>query len=65
MNKEFFEALDQLEKEGISKEYLLERVEAALQTAFKKEYNGQSNVRVVLDCEKKQVNTLSLFLLHR
>ncbi len=37
MNKEFFEALDALEKDGISKEYLLEKIEAALQTAFKKE----------------------------
>ncbi len=55
MNKEFFEALEQLEQDGIPKEYMLEKVEAALQTAFKKEYNGQSNVRVMLDCEKKQV----------
>jgi hypothetical protein len=51
MNKEFFEALDALEKEGISKTYLLEKVEAALQTAFKKENNGQSNVRVSIDDE--------------
>ena len=61
MNKEFFEALDQLEKDGISKEYMLEKVEAALQTAFKKEYNGQSNVRVALDCEKKQVRVFERY----
>ena len=61
MNKEFFEALDQLEKDGISKEYMLEKVEAALQTAFKKEYNGQSNVRVQLDCEKKQVRVFEQY----
>ena len=61
MNKEFFEALDALEKEGISKEYLLEKVEAALQTAFKKENNGQSNVRVAIDSEKKTVRVFEQF----
>ena len=46
MNKEFFEALDLLEKEkGIPKEYMLGKVEAALITAFKRERGG-SNVRV-------------------
>ena len=39
MNQEFFTALDLLEKEkGISKAYLLEKIEAALVSAFKKEY---------------------------
>ncbi len=61
MNKEFFEALDALEKEGISKDYLLEKVEAALQTAFKKENNGQSNVRVSIDGEKKTVRVFEQF----
>lgn len=61
MNKEFFEALDALEKEGISKNYLLEKVEAALQTAFKKENNGQSNVRVAIDHEKKTVRVFEQF----
>ena len=37
MNTEFFNALDALEKErGIPKEYMLERVEAALISAYKK-----------------------------
>ena len=61
MNKEFFEALDALEKEGISKEYLLEKIEAALQTAFKKENNGQANVRVAIDFEKKTVRVFEQF----
>ncbi|MBE6700842.1 MAG: transcription termination/antitermination protein NusA [Ruminococcaceae bacterium] len=61
MNKEFFEALDALEKEGISKNYLLEKVEAALQAAFKKENNGQSNVRVAIDTEKKTVRVFEQF----
>ena len=55
MNKEFFKALDALEKEkGIPKEYMQERVEAALQAAFRKE-TGTSNVKVVLDPEKMEV----------
>ena len=53
---EFFEALDMLEKsKGIPKEYMLERVEAALVSAYKREEDGSSNVRVVLDQEKKDV----------
>ncbi len=55
MNKEFFEALDALEKDkGIPKEYMIEKVEAALQAAFKREYGG-SNVRVSIDEKKKDV----------
>ena len=39
MNKEVFVALDLLEKEkGIPKEYMYEKIEAALVSAFKKEY---------------------------
>ena len=55
MNAEFFKALDLLEKEkGIPKEFMIERVEAALVSAFKKD-NGFANVRVVLDPVKKDV----------
>ena len=39
MNQEFFNALDLLEKtKGIPKAYMIEKVEAALISAFKKEY---------------------------
>ncbi len=56
MNKEFFDALDLLEKEkGISKEYMLQKVEAALVSAFKKEVGGAGNVRVLLDPVKKDM----------
>ena len=55
MNTEFFKALDLLEKEkGIPKEYMIEKVEAALLTAFKRD-QGYSNVRIVLDPVKKDV----------
>ncbi len=56
MNTEFFNALEALEKErGIPKEYMLERVEAALISAYKKDNGGNTNVRVVLDPVKKDV----------
>lgn len=55
MNSEFFTALDLLEKtKGIPKEYMIEKVEAALVSAFKKEY-GTSNVRILIDPQKKDV----------
>ena len=55
MNQEFFNALDLLEKtKGIPKAYMIEKVEAALISAFKKEY-GTANVRVVINPEKKDV----------
>ena len=56
MNKEFFVALEMLEKEkGIPKEYMMEKIEAALVSAFRKEYGMGSNVRVLLDPEKQDV----------
>ncbi len=56
MNTEFFTALDMLEKEkGIPCEYMLERVEAALVSAYKREIGG-NNVRVILDSQKKEVH---------
>ena len=58
MNSEFFAALDLLEKEkGIPKDYMLERTEAALIGAYKKEL-GASNVRVVIDEDKKDIKVL-------
>lgn len=56
MNAEFFEALDLLEKEkGIPKEYMLERVQAALIGAYKRDRGGSTNVRVAIDPVKKDV----------
>ncbi len=56
MNKEFFVALDLLEKEkGIPKEYMLEKIEAALLSAFKKEYGNNTLMRVAIDPVKEDV----------
>ena len=57
MNKEFFVALDLLEKEkGIPKEYMIEKIEAALLSACKKEYGSSTLVRVAIDPVKEDVN---------
>ncbi len=56
MNSELFEALDLLEKEkGISKDYMLERVEAALVSAYKRDRNGLANVRVDINKDKQNI----------
>ncbi len=56
MNKEFFAALQLLEKEkGIPQEYMIEKIEAALVSAFKKEYGNNTNVRVHIDPQKEDV----------
>lgn len=48
MNKEFFEAVRELEKEkGIPAEYLYEKIRAAIVVAVKKDYNGKD----VISCE--------------
>ena len=58
--KEFFRALDLLEKEkGIPKDYMIEKIEAALLTAFKKE-TGSSNMKVELNPEKREIHVYKL-----
>ncbi|MEG1932416.1 MAG: NusA N-terminal domain-containing protein, partial [Pygmaiobacter sp.] len=50
MNNEFFEALGMLEKErGISEDYLIEKIKAAIVIAVKKGYEVEENVNVVID----------------
>lgn len=49
-NKELILALEDLEKEkGIKKEYLLESIEAALVTAYKRNFDALENVKVIMD----------------
>ena len=49
-NKELILALEELEKEkGIRKEYMLEAIEAALLTAYKRNFDALENVKVVVD----------------
>ena len=52
----FVNALDLLEKEkGIPKAYMIEKIEAALVSAYHKEYGSGANVRIVFDMEKDDV----------
>ncbi len=49
-NKELILALEELEKEkGIKKEYLLESIETALVTAYKRNFDSLENVRIQMD----------------
>ena len=56
MNKDFYAALDLLQKEkGIPKEYMLEKSEAALMSAYKKEYGNNTNVPILIDPQKEDI----------
>ena len=49
-NKELILALEELEKEkGIKKDYIIESIEAALLTAYKRNFDSAENVKVVMD----------------
>ena len=59
MNKEFIAALNDLEKEkNISKDVLLDTIEMALLSAYKKNYGTSQNVRVVIDRETGDIQVL-------
>jgi len=50
LSSELFDAIDYLEKEkGIDKEYLIEALEAAITSAYKKNFNSKTNVRIDLN----------------
>ena len=60
MNHEFIEALDELEKDrGIDKDILIDTIEQALLTAYKKNFGSAQNVRVEFDREKGDVRVFS------
>ena len=59
MNKEFINAIDDLVREkGISKDVLIEAIESALVSAYKKNYGTAQNVRVNIDREEGDVDVL-------
>jgi len=60
MNVEFIQALDDIEKEkGISKEVLLEAIETALVSAYKKDFGSKDNVRIEISAEAGEVKVYS------
>ncbi|MDR1135573.1 MAG: transcription termination factor NusA [Clostridiales Family XIII bacterium] len=57
MNKEFILAIEELEKEReISKDLLIEAIEMALLSAYKKNYGTAQNVRVNIDRESGDID---------
>jgi N utilization substance protein A len=60
MNSEFMEALSALEAEkGISKDVLLEAIEAALISSYKRNFNTAQNVRVDIDRETGSIKVFA------
>ncbi len=54
---ELIAAMEEIEKEkGIKKEYMLESIEAALVTAYKKNFDSKENVRVTMDKDTGEVH---------
>ncbi len=61
MSAELIHALEQLEKEkGIDKEVLLEALEAALVSAYKRNFGSSQNVKIVIDRETGEVKVFAL-----
>ncbi|MDD3840515.1 MAG: transcription termination factor NusA [Clostridia bacterium] len=61
MNVEFLQALDEITKEkGLSTEILLEAIEAALVSAYKKNFGTSQNVKVVIDRITGEVKVYNL-----
>ncbi len=60
MNVEFTEALEQIEKDkGVSKDILIEAVEAALISSYKRNFGSAQNVRVEINQKTGDVNVYS------
>ena len=57
MNSDFFEAIEELEKEkGIPREYMYDKIRQAMLAAFRRDHpECEDNVEIVLDEDKKQI----------
>lgn len=56
-SQELVNAMQELEKEkGIKKEYLLESIETALVTAYKRNFNSAENVKITMDGETGEIH---------
>lgn len=61
MNAELIHALEQLEKEkGINKDVLIEAIEAALISAYKRNFNSSQNVKISFDSITGEVKVYAL-----
>lgn len=60
MNEEFIEALNSICREkGISQDVMFEAIEAALVSAYKKNYGSSQNVKVVMDRENGEIKVFA------
>ena len=60
-NKELIKALDELEKDkGIEKAYMIEAIETALVTAYKRNFDSAENVKVVIDNKTGETHIYSV-----
>lgn len=61
MSADLIHALEQLEKEkGIDKETLIEAIEAALISAYKRNFGSSQNVRVLIDRDSGEFKVFAL-----
>jgi N utilization substance protein A len=61
VNGEFIEALDQIEKEkGVAKDILIDAIEAALISGYKRNYGSAQNVKVYINRDTGEVRVFSL-----
>src|SRR6056297_790087 len=61
MNVDFLQALDDIERDkGISKEVLLDAIETALMSAYKKDFGSKENVRVEIKEKTGNVKVYAL-----
>ncbi len=59
-SSELIIAMDELEKEkGIKKDYLLEAIETALVTAYKRNFDSADNVKITMDRETGEIHVYS------
>ena len=60
-NKELVIALEELEKEkGIKKDYVIEAIETALVTAYKRNYDSADNVKVSINEVTGQIKVFAV-----
>jgi N utilization substance protein A len=63
ISKEFFKALEQVaEDRGVSKDKILDIFGKGLLNAYKKDYNGQQNAKVVFNEEKAEILIMATYL---
>ena len=61
MNKEFIQALDEVEKEkGVNKDELIDAIEAAIASAYKKNYGTSQNVKIFINRENGEIKVFSM-----